>query len=283
MKKVGLALMVIVVGLLAACSSNDDTKEDKGETATPVETAKVEQGDLVTKKMLYGRTAPASTTPVMVEIPGEITALKVANGDKVAKDDLIATISGQHIYASKEGVITNLSADEGSMVSNSDPLAVIADLDILKIQMNVTADEMDLLNKDDTHKAVIDGKKIQAKISSMDKVPNDMALFPVEATFDNDDGKLLPGEVAKLAVPQKKVKDALIVPTAAIVQENGQSFVFIRNNDTVTKTEVTVTETQSDQSAVKGDLKKGMEVVISGQQSLDDGSKVKVVKAGNPS
>lgn len=285
MRRLFLSLVVLMfVGLLGACSSDDDAKEKKAESVTPVETAKVEQGDLVTEKTVYGRTAPDSSTPIMVETPGEIKTLKVENGDKVEKDDLIAIISGDnHIYAPNDGIVTSLSADEGSVVSNSDPLAVIADLDSLKIKVDATADEMDLFTKDDEHKAVINGKEVKATISSIDKMPNDTGLYPIEATFDNDKEKLIPGEVAKLYLPVKKVKDALIVPTAAIVKENDQSFVYIVNHDTVKKTEITVKETQSDESAVKGNVKKGDKVVTSGQQTLADGSKVNVVKAGNPS
>lgn len=285
MKKRMLVLIVLLIGLLAACSDNDDdTTEEKSDTDTPVETVKVEKGDLETEKTLYGRTAPKSSTPIMVQTPGEVDSLKVANGDKVDEDDVVATLAGgQDLKAPKDGVIVQLSAEEGSVVSDSDPFALVADLDTLKIKLNVTADELDLLKKDDKYQAVVGEEEEKAKITSIDKMPDDTGLFPVEATIDNDDENMLPGEVAKLTVPEQKIKDALIVPTEAIIEENGKSFVFVLNDDTVTKTEVTVKETQSDESAIKGDVKKDDEVVTNGHHSLEDDSKVNVQKEGNPS
>src|SRR5699024_9962693 len=107
-------------------------------------------------------------------------------------------------------------------------------------------------------------------------MPDDSGLYPVEATIDNEDEKILPGEMAKLSIPEKKIKDALIVPTEAVIEESGSSYVFVLEDDTVTKAEVTVKETQSDESAIKGDVEKGDVIITSGQHSLEDGSKVNV-------
>ncbi|MTW87602.1 efflux RND transporter periplasmic adaptor subunit [Virgibacillus dakarensis] len=278
------ALAVVVIGLLTACNQDDKENKEAKETVTPVETAKVEQGDFVIEKSIYGRTAPASSTPIMVPNPGEITALEVENGDTVDKGDLIATISGgQNIYAAKAGEIANLTAEEGSLVSNEDPIAVIADFDTLKIQLTVTSDELNLFEKEAKHNATIDGNEGKAEITSIAKLPNDTGLYPVEATIDNENEEMLPGEVATLYVPEKKVKDTLIVPTAAIVEEGGESFVYVVKDGKVVKTDVKVKEGQSDKTAIEGELKKGAEVVTSGQLTLEDGSKVNVVKAGNQS
>lgn len=285
MKKiVFIALAVMLIGLLGACSQDDETTEKKGNTPAPVETAKAEQGDLVIEKTIYGRTAPASSTPIMLPAPGKISSLEVENGDKVDEDDLIATLSGgQSIYAPKAGEIANLNAEAGSIVSDTDPLAVIADFDTLKIQFTVTADELDLFKKEAKHDAVIDGEKVEAEITSIGKLPDDTGLYPVEATFDNQDGDFVSGVVAKLSVPEKKVKDTIIVPTAAVVNGNGESFVFVVKDDQAVKTNVTIKETQSEQTAIKGEVDKDALIVTSGQTTLTDGSKVNVVKEGNES
>ncbi|WP_106496095.1 efflux RND transporter periplasmic adaptor subunit [Lentibacillus sp. Marseille-P4043] len=284
MKKTFLIVLSFVcIGLLAACNQEDETKEDKKDKVTAVETAKVEQGNLVIDKSFYGRTAPESSTPVMVANPAELTTLKVENGDTVDEDDLIATVGGRNIYAPTSGEIANLTAEEDSIVSNSDPLAVIIDLDSLKLQFTVTADELKLFKKEATYNAIIDGEKIEAEITSIAKLPNDTGLYPVEATIDNDDDAFLPGVVAELQIPEKKVKDAIIVPTEAIIEEGGESFIYVVEDDKAVKKDVTVTETQSDRSAIKGEVKKGENVITSGQLTLQDGSKVNVVKEGNAS
>ncbi|WP_188456640.1 efflux RND transporter periplasmic adaptor subunit [Virgibacillus oceani] len=284
MKKIVLlAIAVIFTGLLTACNQEDETNKDKKDRITPVETAQAIQEDLVIEKEIYGRTQPASQTPVMVQVPGEITSLEVENGNTVDENDLIATIAGRNIYAPKAGQVAKLSADEGSVVSNSEPLAVIADLRSLSLQFNVTGDDLALLEKEETYNAVIDGEKHEAKVTSIGSLPNETGLYSIEAAMDNEDAEILPGSFAVLHVPEQKVKDAIIVPTEAIVEESGESFVYVVNNDKAAKINVTVKETQSDKTAIEGEVKKGDQVVTSGQLTLADGSKVNVVKAGNKS
>src|SRR5699024_5635854 len=69
------------------------------------------------------------------------------------------------------------------------------------------------------------------------------------------------------------------VPTETIVEKGGESFVFVIEDDQAVETKVTIEETQSDKTAIKGDVKKDDEIVTTGQLSLQDGSKVNVVEA----
>src|SRR5690625_1574783 len=87
-------LIILNVIILSACNNaGEENNSDKNEqSVTPVETVEVKQGDLTVDKSIYGTVAPAKQTPVMVQQPGEITTLKVENGDKVKKDDHLATI-----------------------------------------------------------------------------------------------------------------------------------------------------------------------------------------------
>lgn len=289
MRKLFLTMAAItLISVLAACNQNEDTSEDgKEETATPVETAKVEKGNLVIEKQLYGRTTPASTTPITLQNPGEITELKVENGEMVEEDDLIATIKtargNQNIYASKKGEIAQLNAEEGSMVSNSEPLALIADFDSMKLNFTVTTDTLDLFEKEDSFTATIDGEEYDAEITSISTMPNDMGLYPVEATVKNKDDAVLAGMIAVMNVPESRIKDTIILPTEALVTESGETFVFVIENEKAVKKNVTVKETQSAETAIDGEVKAGDQVVTNGQLTLTDGSEVNVVKEGNKS
>src|SRR5690625_3899718 len=108
--------IIINVIILSACNNENEenTSEKSEETVTPVETVEVKQGDLTVEKSIYGTVSPAKQMPVMVQQPGEITTLKVENGDKVKKDDHLATIKTamgtQSIYASTDGEIAMLTA-----------------------------------------------------------------------------------------------------------------------------------------------------------------------------
>lgn len=279
--------LMIIGGILAACQDSDDGKENEEEKIVPVETAEVEKGDLTITKSVYGRLEPSSTTPAILPNPGEIDTLEVAEGDHVNEDDTIATIVSpageESVRAESDGMITNLDVEEGDMVSDDDPLAVIADVDTMTITFNVTAQVRSLFAKDDEHQTVIEDDEYDATIQKINEMPDDTGLYPVEANVENDDDNILSGMIARMDVPEKKVKDTLIVPTSAVVTEDGDTFVFIVDGEKAEKIDITVTETQSDQTAIEGDVEPEDEVITDGQMTLVDGSKIDVTEEENAS
>lgn len=283
MKKVLFGVTaILMIGLLAACSNGEETNKDKEQWVTPVETEAAVKGDFILEKSAYGRTSPASTTPIMLPTPGEVDSLEIENGDQVKEDDLIATINTpagkQNIRASKDGQIVNLKAAEGDTLSNEEPFAVIANMDNMKLTFTVTADTQALFSKDDTLTVVINDDEYEAKVSTIGMMPDDTGLYPIEATVKNKDAKILPGMVATLTVPEEKLKDVIIVPAEAVSHENEEAFVYVIKKDKANKVKVTVKEVKSDETAIKGDVKADDQVVVNGQLTLTDGSQVSVQK-----
>ncbi|WP_010531611.1 efflux RND transporter periplasmic adaptor subunit [Lentibacillus jeotgali] len=282
------AAAIVLIGMLAACSQNEDNSEEQEEQVTAVETAEATSGDLVIEKSLYGRTEPSSTIPVTLQSAGEITELEVENGDTVEEDDHLATIQtaagSQNIYARKAGEIAQLTAEEGSMASpDSGPLMVIADFDPMTINLTVAAETLDLLETGDTYPVMIDDQEYEAEVTSVSSMPDDTGLYPVEAEVSNEGSNILTGVVASMNVPENRVNDTIILPTEAVVTESGASFVYVVKDNQAVKTNVTVQESQSEETAVKGDVAEGDQVVVNGLLTLSDGMEVNVTEEGDNS
>ncbi|MBY7144696.1 efflux RND transporter periplasmic adaptor subunit [Virgibacillus sp. NKC19-3] len=277
-------IAILLIAFLAACTSDEDANEDEdeGEGVTQVETAEVTEDDFVIDRSVYGHTSPTSTAPVMVQEPGEIDTLEVENGDQVEEDERIASITtpagNQDITASTAGEITNLEVSEGDIVSTEDPLAVVADLDSMIVTFNVTADVQKLFSTEDTLDVVIDDNEYEAEITAIDKMPDDTGLYPVEATVDNDDGDILAGMVGEMQVPENRIEEAIIVPTEAVTHADDEAFIYVIDGETANQITVTIQESQSDETAIEGEIQAGDEVVVDGQLTLSDGSPVNVVE-----
>src|SRR5699024_7167549 len=104
MRKLFLGVIaILLIGMMTACSEEEEDQSEETEKVTPVETVEAEEGDLTIDKTMNGRTKPGSSKPIMLESPGELETLEVANGDEVDKDDTIATIKtpagNQTLYA----------------------------------------------------------------------------------------------------------------------------------------------------------------------------------------
>lgn len=285
MKKIRLiVLLVVFVLLLSACNKDDSSKDKKEEMITAVETVRAVKDDLIVERKLYGRTAAKSISPVMLEIPGEVDTTEVSTGDQVEKDDTILTLKTpmgkQTIKAPQSGEVINFTASEGDVVSETDPIAMIADLDQMIISSSVTTKIRSLLKKEDKISAVIEDEEFEAEVAVIDKMPDDTGLYPIELHVENKEEVILPGMIAALSIPESRIKDSIILPTAAIVEDSDGTFVYVVKDDHVERVPVDVQVTQTTQTAIEGEIDLDDEIVINGQLTLTDGSKVNVVKEG---
>jgi len=288
MKRVYLGLLtIILITFLSACDQNEDTDTETEEQVIPVETIHVTEGDLAIEKTLYGRIAPSSTTPVLIQTPGEIDKLEVENGDQVEEDELIAKLKTpagiQEIKAPEAGEIMKLEVKEGDITSDTEPLAMIVDMDELIINFSVTSNVRALFEKEGTYQTMIDGDEYEIEITSIHSLPDDTGLYPIEATVENKDNNLLPGMIAMLSLPEKKVENTLLLPTEAIFEDSDGAYVYIVKDNLAEKRKINIIESQSDKTAFEGEVNEGDEVIINGQLTVSDGSKVDVIEEENQS
>jgi multidrug efflux pump subunit AcrA (membrane-fusion protein) len=275
------AAAIMIMTTLTACTEKD-TEETKEIRVAAVEVAEAKEGGLTIHRSVYGRTSPNISSPVMLQTGGEVDSLEVANGDEVEEDDIIARISTpagkQTVRAPKDGEVANLNVSEGDMVSNEEPFAIVADLESMKLDFSVTASVRSLFSIDDQLPVIINGKEYEATITRISTMPDDTGLYPVKATVENEEGEILPGMVAELSAPEQQIEKGILVPTAAIVEESDESYVYIVEDEKAVKQPVTILAAQSAETAVEGGIKKGDQLVVTGQLTLSDGAPVNVVK-----
>lgn len=284
MKKLSLPVVSILLLLsVAACGQgNSETSGEEEHRVVSVEVDKAVKGGLTIERAIFGRAAASQLTPVVIQAAGEVDELRIEIGDQVDKDDVLMTINTlmgkQTIRAPRDGEIIHLTASTGETVSSEEPIATIGDLNEMKLEFNVTAGVRDLFVLDKSYPVIINDKDYEAMITGIDKLPNEAGLYPVTATMSNQDGAVLPGMVAELAVTEQQIEGAIIVPTASIVEENDETFVYVVKNGEADKQSVTVVETQSTQTAIEGNVQAGDEIVVTGQLILSDGVQVNVAK-----
>ena len=98
----------------------------------------------------------------------------------------------------------------------------------------------------------------------------------IRAIADNSDGKLLPGTFADVKLPLNIIKDAIIVPTEAIVPVQDGKKVFIANMGKAKEVKVEATTRTDASILILSGLKAGDTLVTSGVMSLKDEAPIKV-------
>ncbi|MFD3273700.1 efflux RND transporter periplasmic adaptor subunit [Paenibacillus dendritiformis] len=184
------------------------------------------------------------------------------------------------LKAPMSGQVIRVAAEAGEFVTSTSPLFTIVSTNPVKFSANVSANQMLLLqNRKETKVEVPDvGKAFTARITYLSPVANEGGFYALETQADNAKGEIKPGMTAKFIVDQEVLKDALLVPTEAIVEKNGESHVFIVKNGRAVEEAVEVLEAQSKMTAVKGNLQAKDQIVIKGQMTLSDGNKVKIIE-----
>jgi multidrug efflux system membrane fusion protein len=97
-----------------------------------------------------------------------------------------------------------------------------------------------------------------------------------KAQFDNRDLALFPSQFVNVRLLVDTLRDATIVPAAAIQYGPAGEFVYVvGGDDTVAMRPVTLSRAEGDKVAVLSGLAPGARVVIAGADRLRDGAKVK--------
>ena len=196
----------------------------------------------------------------------------------------MANIKGLNIQIAKStisspinGVVTSQNVNVGEVVSPAVPVITIIDSSTLKLRSTVSQDYLLLLTQGQQVQVSVDGYpnlKVTGTVTGIGPMAvNTGEVFPVEISLNND-GSLMAGMSAHAAVITKV--QGIVVPTAAVIQNNGESTVFVTDGKTASK-RVVKTGLKNDKfiQVLEG-LSEGEQVVVSNVGALTDNSRVKV-------
>ncbi|MGE0000792.1 MAG: efflux RND transporter periplasmic adaptor subunit [Fimbriimonadaceae bacterium] len=107
-------------------------------------------------------------------------------------------------------------------------------------------------------------------------------VFNLRVALGSGSGLLKVGMFAKGSILLAARDGVTLVPSSALVRDGDKSYVFIVDGGAAKRIEVTPGLTKEGKTEVKG-ISRGIEVVMTGQQFLVDGSKVRVGTDEDPS
>lgn len=184
------------------------------------------------------------------------------------------------IVATASGEVTQVSGEVGAMASGQQPFVTIVSIDTVEVSVNVLPDQLSIFKPGASIDVEVNGmkEKFKGTVSYVSAVSSGSGLFTVEARIDNPNHLIRPGMVATIIVDEVLASDTILVPTTAVIQKEGKSVVFTIADGTAVLKEVEVIRYGTDLTAVTGELKEHEEVVIKGQNLLNDGDSVKIMK-----
>jgi len=179
------------------------------------------------------------------------------------------------------GVVTARNYDKGDMYMMGQPIFTVQQIVPVKILVGISEADYTKVKVGDKVTLTVDalpGERFEGKVNrlypTMDATTH---TFNAEVLVQNSNRKIRPGMYARVTVTFGS-QEAVVVPDVAIVkmQGSGQRSVFVVEDGVAVEKVVTLGKHFDGQYALMSGLEGGEQVVIKGQNSLRNGSKVEV-------
>jgi len=218
-----------------------------------------------------------------------VDAQKAAvNADRAAVEAAKVGLSFSRIVTPSAGRAGAISVFPGSTVQpSSPPLVTITQLDPIAVAFNLPqrnlGDALQSLRSGGGKVTALlpeNGGRLAGKLQFVDNaVDATSGTVRVKAIFDNKDQRLWPGAFVGVQLAVQTLKDAIVVPQAAIIQTaRGKIVYVVETGGKAAVRPVEIVQAAATDAVVTG-VQPGERVVVEGRQNLRPG--VAVVERGN--
>jgi len=179
------------------------------------------------------------------------------------------------------GYVGTLKWNIGSIVSKNEDLISIYGIDELMVELKMPEAFYNQVFVG--QKLFISSDNILKKVFATTVDSFDVALdnashtFLVKARIKNEGQLLRPGMFVRVKVLLSQVEDALMVPEAAVVNEDSQTYLFKVENGLAKQSEVEMGQRENDMVHIKEGITKEDMIITTGGKTLIDGQKVKIM------
>ena len=164
------------------------------------------------------------------------------------------------------GVVTERSITPGSRVEAGAPMFTIIDPSVVWLEVNVPAANAAAVSRSSAATFLLEGStrayRAQRVVSLGSIVDSLSRTVPVIYEIMNVDGAIRVGANAKVSVGTGRRVDGVLVPTSAILDENGRPIAYVQpEGETFEKRELTVGGSEGGFTLVRSGIRDGERVV----------------------
>lgn len=197
---------------------------------------------------------------------------------KVQRATLLEQISKTSIKAPFNGIVTAKLNEEGGFAAPGVPLLQITDISTLRFTVNVPENDLVKFQNYQTYKINADvypDISLSGKVSMIGSKANMGNSFPIQFQVANTKNlSIKSGMFGKVNLSESEQEQGILIPTSAIMEENGIAKVYvIKNGKAVLKT-ITTSKTIGNKTLVSSGLKEDDIIVTNGFINLFDNANI---------
>ncbi|MFA6435084.1 MAG: efflux RND transporter periplasmic adaptor subunit [Elusimicrobiales bacterium] len=282
---------VLAAALIAAGCKNKDLEAFNAleKDRFLVKTDRAQVKDIEDYLILVGSVKAMDEAMLYPRVSGKLLRNLVTEGDAVKKDQTVALIERDEpgvvyepapVPSTLNGVIGRVYQDSGANVTPQTPIALVVSQGRVRVVLDVPERYMGKVFMNQQAYIKVDAfpdKLFRARVYRISPVVDTRTRSAViELLADNSDNRLKPGMFSEIRLVVGAKQGAVAVPSAAVLAENGRSYIFVPADGTAARREVKTGISNGDYIELSGGLKAGEELITFGLYGLKDGSKIKV-------
>lgn len=191
-----------------------------------------------------------------------------------------ASVSYTEIRSPIDGVVTERPYFAGEMAQAGAPLITVMQTGSLLAKSHLPQSQAQALKVGADADVFVSGmeKPVAGKVTLISPALDaGSTTVEVWVKIDNKGGALKPGTAARVAIASETVKNAVVIPSSAILKDDsGKTSVMVIANGAAKKREVTTGVVDGENIQITSGLKGGEQVITVGGYGLDEGTKVKI-------
>ncbi len=241
------------------------------------ETGAISEGtytDITSKYELAKRQYENAAGPLQKQAAASVENAKASiNTLEVQKENSMIT-------SPIDGVLVSMNVQDGEIASPGMPLLAIADLSVLKMKSTIPQEYLPFVSENEKVNMKIDiypDQEFEGTINTIGPMSVSTGkIFPIEFAILND-SSIMAGLSARVSI-EVNGKQHMVVPANAVVNAEGQSYVFVITDNVASKTEVVTGLNNEDSIEILSGLEKGQVIAVTNTHILQDQMLVNVAE-----
>lgn len=288
-----VALTVLCIIFCLTIGRNDSKQQGGrsrgGNTVFSVITQTVQKEVLHGYVIANGEIESQNSVNVYPDVAGKVIETNVMLGSSVKRGDIIAYVDpsapGQYykkspVYAPISGSIISTPLKNGTTVSTNTTIAIVGDISNLQVTADIPERYVAVLKeglKAEISVEAYPGVVFEATVSRVSPVVDTTSRTKeVVLHFNTRDERVNAGMFGKVKLYTQDYKDQVVMPSDALVQLNDENYAYVVKEDSTVERRKVVTGNSVDgKIQITEGISEGEKVVIQGQTSLNDGSKIR--------
>jgi membrane fusion protein (multidrug efflux system) len=205
---------------------------------------------------------------------------------KAQLEQIEARLDRTRILAPLVGVLNNLLVEEGEYVDPGVPVAEIVETDTVKAVVEVPESDIAFFTVGDKAEVLVpmdigirgEEKSQIGTLTFISELADPQTRSTrVEISLDNKNRLLRSGQIVRVRLTRRILKDAILIPLLAVIPMEDGKAVYVVNSTEAKRREVELGFIKDDRIQVKSGLEPGDHLIIAGHRFVAPGQTVNVV------